>query len=373
MPTKIVFGVNSINKIGKLTADFGEKAILVTGRSSAKKFGYSQRITDILKENKIETILFDEVTSNPDAELIDKGASLAMEKECKFVIGMGGGSAIDAAKAIAVGASENDKIWNFVEGKQVRRSLPIIAVPTTAGTGSETTPYCVVSNKKIKRKDAFASELVFPKISIIDPYLTLSLPPFYTSVTGVDTLAHAVEAYISVLSNPISDLFAVEAIKLVSGNLRKAASDGKDMSARLSMSLASALAGCAISQADTTIAHVIGEAVGAIYDTDHGLSVNIVLPVVMDYICEPNYEKFANIASLLGEDISGLSLKDAALKAGDSLRKLMKDLKLPVNLKEIGVKEIKECVGLALRPGLRGTTPFKLSDSDIEKIIKNSI
>ena len=373
MPTKIVFGVNSINAIGSLAANFGGKAVLVTGKSSAKKFGYSQKVTDLLKENKIETVLFDEVTSNPDAAIIDKGAAFAREKNCKFVIGLGGGSAIDAAKGIAVGVAENDNIWNYVEGKPVQKSLPIISIPTTAGTGSETTPYAVISNKKIKRKDAFASEFVFPKISIIDPSLTLSLPPFFTSVTGVDTLAHAIEAYISLQSNPISDYFAIEVIKLVNNNLRKAAVDGKNIAARSSMSLASALAGFAIAQADTTIAHVIGEAIGAVYNTDHGLSVSIVLPVVMDYICASNFEKFANIADLLGEEISGLSLRDAALKAGDSLRKLVKDLKLPLNLKEIGVKEIKDIVTLALRPDLRCTTPFDLSDKDIDTIVNKSM
>jgi len=372
MPTKIVFGVNSINAIGSLAANFGGKAVLVTGKSSAKKFGYSQKVTDLLKENKIETVLFDEVTSNPDAAIIDKGAAFAREKNCKFV-GLGGGSAIDAAKGIAVGVAENDNIWNYVEGKPVQKSLPIISIPTTAGTGSETTPYAVISNKKIKRKDAFASEFVFPKISIIDPSLTLSLPPFFTSVTGVDTLANAIEAYISLQSNPISDYFAIEVIKLVNNNLRKAAVDGKNIAARSSMSLASALAGFAIAQADTTIAHVIGEAIGAVYNTDHGLSVSIVLPVVMDYICASNFEKFANIADLLGEEISGLSLRDAALKAGDSLRKLVKDLKLPLNLKEIGVKEIKDIVTLALRPDLRCTTPFDLSDKDIDTIVNKSM
>lgn len=371
MPTRLVLGINSLNDIGKEVVGLGEKAMLVTGRSSARKYGYTQCVVDSLKKNNIETVVFEEIESNPDTPIIDKGGKLAKKEGCDFVIGLGGGSAIDAAKGIAAVVSENRSVWDFVEGYEIKKEvLPIVAVPTTAGTGSETTPYSVISNKRIKRKDAFASYYIFPKITILDPSLTVSLSPYYTAATGMDTLAHAIEAYTSVLANPISDLFAVEAIRLVAQNLRVAVSNGKNIAARSNMMLASALAGVAIAQADTTIAHVIGEAVGAIYDTDHGTSVALILPVVMKYNCVSNFEKYANITRLMGEDVSNLSLREAAYKSEEAVRNLIADIGLPASLREIGVKEIKDIMPLVLRSGLTDTNPRGLGEKEFEEIIK---
>jgi len=371
MPTKIIFGVDSLNSLGKEVNNLGRKALLVTGKSSARKYGYTQHVIDSLKENNIETVVFEEIESNPDTPIIDKGGKLAKKESCDFVIGLGGGSAIDAAKGIAAVVSENRSVWDFVEGYEIKKEvLSIVAVPTTAGTGSETTPYSVVSNKKIKRKDAFASYYIFPKITVLDPLLTVSLSPYYTAATGMDTLAHAIEAYTSVLANPISDLFAVEAIRLVAENLRIAVSNGKNITARSNMMLASALAGVAIAQADTTIAHVIGEAVGAIYDTDHGTSVALALPAVMKYNCVSNFRKYANITKLMGEDISNLSLREAAYKSEEAVKNLITDVGLPASLKEIGVKEIKDIMPLVLRSGLTDTNPRSLGEKEFKEIIK---
>lgn len=373
MPTKVIFGVNSLGKVGNELTSLGTKALLVTGKSSARKYGYTDIIINSLKKNNIETIVFEKIESNPDASIIDKGGQLAKEEECNFIIGLGGGSAIDAAKGIAVVVVEKKGVWDFVEGFEIKKKvLPIVAIPTTAGTGTETTPYSVVSNKKNKRKDAFASEYIYPSISILDPSLTLSLSPYYTATTGMDTLAHAIEAYTSVLANSVSDLFALEAIRLVSENLRTAVSNGKDINARSNMILASAIAGVAIAQADTTIAHVIGEAIGAIYDTDHGISVALTLPEVMKFNCISNFEKYANISRIMGANISNLSLREAAFKSAEAVRDLMIDIRIPLNLRDKGVREIKDIMPLVLRPGLTATNPRSIDKKQFEEIIKAS-
>ncbi len=371
MPTKIVGGNNAIDTIGDEIDILVKKAIIVTGKSSARKHGYTQRVIESLKKKDIDSIAYEEITSNPDVELIDKGAETALKNNCDIVIGLGGGSAIDAAKGIAAAVSENKSVWDFVEGYEIKKEvLPIVAIPTTAGTGTETTPYSVVSNKRIKRKDAFASKFIFPKLSILDPTITVSLQPYYTAVTGIDTLAHAIEAYTSVLANPISDLFATEAIRLVSENLREAVANGNNIAARTNMLYASALAGTAIANADTTIAHVIGEAVGAIYDVDHGLSVAVTLPPVMEYNCISNFKKYSNITKILEGDCLNLPLRELAFRSAKAVRNLISDINLPTKLKEIGVKDTKDVIVLSLRPGLTETNPISVGKKDFERLIE---
>jgi len=374
MPTRIVADKNALDNIGEEVEGLGKKAFIVTGKNSARKQGYTQRIIDSLKKNNIDSVIYEKIEPNPDITLIDEGGKIAKSENCDFIIGLGGGSAIDAAKGIAAVVSENKSIWDFVEGYEIKKEvLPIVAIPTTAGTGTETTPYAVISNKKIKRKDGFGSNFIFPKISILDPMLTISLSPYYTAGTGIDTLAHAIEAYTSVFASPISDLFAIEAIKLVGKNLRTAVADGKNIIARTNMLFASALAGVAIANPDTTIAHVIGEAVGAIYDADHGVSIGIALPPVMEYNCVSNFNKYANITKLLEGDSSDLSLRDLAFKSADSVRDLIKDIKLPLRYSDIGVKDNRDILALSLREGSSESNPRCISNEEFEKIINACI
>lgn len=374
MPVRIVADKNALDDIGEEVVGLGKKAFIVTGKNSARNQGYTQRVIDSLKKNNIDSVVYEKIEPNPDVVLINEGGEIARSENCDFVIGLGGGSAIDAAKGIAVVVSENKSIWDFVEGYEIKKDvLPIVAIPTTAGTGTETTPYSVISNKKIKRKDGFGSNFIFPKISILDPILTISLSPYYTASTGIDTLAHAIEAYTSVFASPISDLFAIEAIKLVGKNLRTAVADGKNIAARTNMLFASALAGVAIANPDTTIAHVIGEAVGAVYDTDHGVSIAIALPPVMEYNCVSNFNKYANITKLLEGDSFNLSLRDLAFKSADSVRNLIKDIKLPLRFSDIGVKDNKEILALSLREGSSKSNPRSLSNKEFETIINACI
>lgn len=359
--------------LGQETAKLGRKALIVTYPSPYLD-ELTEQAMDMLASSNIETVLFRKVEANPVHTLVDEGGELARSTGCDVVIGLGGGSAMDLAKTIAVVATEKVKIWEIVEGALITKTpLPLIAIPTTAGTGSEATQYAVISNHEQQRKEGFARTQFYPTVSIVDPLLTVSMPPSITAQTGVDVLVHAIEAYIAKVSSPVSDMFAMEAIRLTSGNLRKAVYNGNDLTARANMMIASTLAGISISHADTTLAHVIGEAVGAVFNTSHGLTVGLCLPAVMEFACVGNLEKFANICTLMGEDTSHLSVREAARKSPDLVRQLLLDLGLPRGLGALGVTENQQVLKLASRPGWDAASPRPTSQQDIEALIKGCL
>jgi alcohol dehydrogenase len=278
---------------------------------------------------------------------------------------------MDAAKGIAVVASENQDIWEIYKGAPItHETLPMVAIPTTAGTGSEATFFAVVSHRELKQKEGFARLQFFPRLSIVDPLLTLDLPPRITAETGLDALSHAIEAYYCKFSTPIVDALSVQAIGLVSDNLRKAVYDGKDQVARYNMMLANTLAGMAITQSDSCLAHVIGEAVGGVYNTGHGLSVALCLPATMEYNSIAALEKFATIADLMGEDVSYLTLRETALRAPSAVRDLIKDLDLPLGLRAIGIADLTEVKQLVNRPGWDASSPRPASPDDFDILLE---
>ena len=374
MPTRISYGLGKLDTIGEEVRPLGRKALLVTGRSSARKHGYLERALSSLDDSGVSVTVFDGVATNPSNETVDRGAQLALEQECDVIIGLGGGSALDVAKAISVVVTVGTDIWTLVEAGQVDRDvLPIVAVPTTAGTGSEATLYAVISNRALRRKDALGSPRIYPTLAILDPELTLSLDRFHTASSGMDVVTHAIEAYTSALSNEFSDILAIEAIRLAARNLRTAVWDGGNIPARSGMMIASTLAGMALSQADTTIAHTIGEAVGAIYNTDHGTSVTLTLPAVMEYNCVADIEKYAHITELMGECAGGSSMRERALRSAQVVRDLIEDVGLPLGLGALGVSDISEVMPLVTRPGMADSNPRAIDNEGLERILVGSI
>lgn len=359
--------------LGQETAKLGKKALIVT-YPSPNLDDLTEQAVEMLKSSGIEVVLYRKVEANPVHTLVDEGGDLARSSGCDVVIGLGGGSAMDLAKTIAVVATENVKIWDIVEGAPItQKPLPMIAIPTTAGTGAESTQYAVISNREQQRKEGFARVQFYPQVSIVDPLLTVSMPPSVTAQTGLDVLVHAIESYIVKVSSPISDLYAMEAIRLASNNLRQAVYNGNDIKARTNMMAASTLAGIAISNADTTLAHVIGEAVGAVFNTGHGLTVALCLPAVMEFTCVGNLEKFANISALMGEDISHLSMREAAMRSPDLVRQMIIDLGMPHGLAELGVTENEQVLKLVTRPGWDSASPRPANRQDFELLIKGCL
>jgi alcohol dehydrogenase len=371
-PTCLIFGLGKFLSIGDEVKNLGKRALLVTYADNSQTDVVHQAV-DLLKNAGVSTVIFAEAIANPTHTLVNKGSQLARQEQCDVVIGLGGGSAMDTAKGIAVAAPEDVDIWKIYEGTPINKeSLPVVAIPTTAGTGSEATYYTVISNRELHRKEGFARPQFFPRLSIIDPQLTITLPPRITAATGMDVLTHAIEAYTSKLASPVSDLFAAEAIRLVGLFLRQATEDGKNLEARSNMLLASTLAGIAITHADTCLAHVIGEAVGAVFNTPHGLSVSLALPAVMEFNSPSNQPKYASITRILG-DGDGLSESQAAKKSPALVRKLIGDLGLPAGLAELGVTESSEVTELVNRPGTDASNPRPTDSKAFELLIKGSL
>ena len=371
-PTRLVFGQGKLATIGEEVSKLGKRALIVTYPSQSLA-GALRQVVDLLSQHGVSAVVFAEAVANPTHTSINAGSELARRERCDVVVGLGGGSPMDVAKAIAVAAPENSDIWQIYEGRPINHaSLPMVAVPTTAGTGSEATYYAVVTNRELHRKEGFARPQFFPKVSIIDPQLTLSLPPRMTAETGLDTLTHAIEGYTSRLASPISDLFAAEAIRLVAKSLRQAARQGQDLEARTDMLLASTLAGIAITHADTCLAHVIGEAVGAVFNTPHGLSVSLTLPAVMEYNCLSNLPKYAGITRLMGGG-DGLDERQAALMSAEMVRQLIHDLDLPSGLAAIGVSVSNEVTALVNRAGMDASNPRPANARAYETLIQGSL
>lgn len=365
-PTRLVFGNGTFETLGDEASRLGRRALLVT-YAGEPLADLTARALKLLQASGVSVVVYAEAIANPTHELIDRGGELARQENCDLVIGLGGGSALDTGKGIAVTARQQTGIWQIFEGAPITQPpLPLIAVPTTAGTGSEATFFAVVSHRELHRKEGFARPQFFPTLSLIDPLLTLSLPPAITAATGMDALSHAIEAYYCKMATPLVDATAEQAIRLAGRYLRRAVFDGKDVTARYNMMLANTLAGMALTQSDSCLAHVIGEAVGAVYNTGHGVSVAACLPATMEFNCMANAEKFAAITRLLGEDGDCLTEREAARKAPAVVRDLLVDIGLPMGLAQLGVSELGEVLALVNRPGMDASSPRSAGAEDFQ-------
>ncbi len=372
-PTRMIFGIGKFETLGEEVAALGKRAMIVTYPNKSLA-GFVDQAVDLLKKSGVTSVIFNEAQANPDRKVVNRGRDLARKEQCDVIIGLGGGSPMDVAKAIAVVAVENADIWKIFEGQPITwKPLPLVAVPTTAGTGSEATQFAVISDHELHRKEGFARPQFYPTLSILDPILTVSLPSAMTAATGMDVLTHGIEAYTCRVATVATDLYAVEAIRLTAQYLRRAVYNGSDLEARSQMLWANTLAGMAISQSDTSLAHVIGEAVGAVYDTPHGLSVALALPAVMEYNCVANIEKYAHITRLMGQAGNDLNDRDAALKSAACVRDLILDLGLPAGLKSLGVGDLTEVMELVNRPGMDGASPRPANSQAFEALVNGSM
>jgi len=340
MPTKLVFGEGRLKEVGEKVKSYGKKALLVTGRKAMKELGFTHQVIEYLKAEGVEAVLYDKVEPNPSKQTVNTGGKLAKGKGCDVIVALGGGSALDAAKGIAVVAKYGGDVWDYMgEGNVPGPVLPLVGIPSTAGTGSETTPYAVITFEEKKMKYFMASPYIFFKVAIVDPLVMMSVPRYITAYTGMDAFTHAAEAYTSRMAQPISDRLALQAIELAAGSLPQVVMNGDNLEARTNMALASSLAGMAIAQAGLGNAHGLGEPLGGFFETDHGAVVGLLLPHVMEYNILTNPDKFINIAKVMGEKVDGLSLRSAAMKAVEAVRNLLVDIGLPPRLRDLGVKK----------------------------------
>ncbi len=330
LPTRIEFGNGVSSTIDEEVRALGGSRALIVTDPGVEAAGLVDPVVARLTKAGVQTVVFDAVAPNPRDTCVQQGAELVASEGCDVLVAVGGGSPMDTAKAIGVVATHGGRIQDYEGLGLVQKPItPLVAIPTTSGTGSEVTFWAVITDTERSFKMSVGSPLCAATVALVDPELTLGLPAAVTAYTGVDALTHALEGYTSVPSEPLTDSLAVSAMRLIAGSLRKAYADGADSQARYDMSLASLLAGVAFGNSDIAAVHCMGEAIGGLYDTPHGIAMAIYLPVVSAYNCDTVPEKYAIVAEALGEDVSGLSPIEAARLASAAIRRLTDDLEIP--------------------------------------------
>lgn len=338
LPTRIEFGNGVSGTVAEEVRGLGGSRALIVTDPGVEAAGLVDPVTVSLEKAGVHPVLFDAVAPNPRDTSVQQGAALLASEGCDVLVAVGGGSPMDTAKAIGVVATHGGRIQDYEGLGLVKRPItPLVAIPTTSGTGSEVTFWAVITDSERSFKMSVGSPLCAATVALVDPELTLGLPAAVTAYTGVDALTHAVEGYTSLPSEPLTDSLAVSAIRLIAGSLRKAYADGTDVRARYDMALASLLAGVAFGNSDIAAVHCMGEAVGGLYDTPHGIAMAIYLPIVTAFNCDVVPAKYAVVAAALGEDVSGLSELEAARRASVAIRRLTDDLGIP-SAREAGVR-----------------------------------
>ena len=337
---KIVFGNGSFAGLAEHLAELKVSRPLVVLDGNLAGTGFGERLSGLLDKAKIGFVLYDKAVPEPPIELADEGAKLAIRKRCDGIVGIGGGSAMDLAKAIAVLAANKGKAEDYLGLNRVPGpGLPKIMVPTTAGTGSEVTFTAVFIRKKLKKKEGMNSPYLYPELALLDPELTLTLPPHPTAATGIDALCHAIESYTSINASPMSELLSLEAIGLISDNLRTAVHDGTNIDAREAMLLGSLYAGLGLANAGVTAVHSLSYPLGGKYGISHGLATTIMLPRVMAFNLPGAQEKFVDIAEIMGEIVDDLPLREAAYLAVEAVEALIEDCGIFTTLEELEIPE----------------------------------
>jgi len=337
---KIVFGNGSFAGLAEHLTELKVSRPLVVLDGNLAGTGFGERLSGLLDKAKIGFVLYDKAVPEPPIELADEGAKLAIRKRCDGVVGIGGGSAMDLAKAIAVLAANKGKAEDYLGLNKVPGpGLPKIMVPTTAGTGSEVTFTAVFIRKKLKKKEGMNSPYLYPELALLDPELTLTLPPHATAATGIDALCHAIESYTSINASPMSELMSLEAIGLISENLRTAVHDGTNIEAREAMLLGSLYAGLGLANAGVTAVHSLSYPLGGKYGISHGLANTIMLPRVMAFNLPGAQEKFVDIAEIMGEIVDDLPLREAAYLAVEAVEALIEDCGIFTTLEELEIPE----------------------------------
>jgi alcohol dehydrogenase len=350
-PTRIRFGVDAINDLPALVKELGGSKVFLVVDPGLVKAGLVERITAPLAKAKIAFELYDKVDPEPGLKLADNGVKLAKKAKCDCVVGAGGGSAMDVAKAVSILLTNGGKAEDYLGlGKIKKPGVPKIMIPTSAGTGAEVTFTAVFINEKTKSKGGMNGDPLYPDAAILDPALTVSLPPHITATTGVDALTHALEAFVSTQAHPISDMYALEAIELISSNLVKAYAHGGNLEARSNMLLGSLLAGKALATAGVGLVHAMAYPLGGMFGIPHGLANAVLLPYVMAYNLIGNPGRFAMLAEVMGAKVDGLPEREAAEAGVEFVYRMNQDLGIPASLAELKIpaKKIPEMAKIAL-------------------------
>ena len=371
-PNKVILGNGAVSHVGKEAKNLGAKKALIVTDEGVVKAGLVEGVAEALRTQKVDVGIFDKVEAEPPARLVDECAQVVQDKGYDIVIGLGGGSSLDVAKGASLVTTNKGKILDYVGTDVVPHSgLLKILIPTTAGSGSEVTRGLIITDEEDNNKKVVFSDFVLANVAIVDPLLTISMPPVVTADTGMDALVHAIEAYVSVNATPFSDILVIEAIHLIAENLPAAYAKAENMEARFNMAFAATLAGMAFTSGGLGAVHALAYVLGTEYHLPHGRSNAIMLPHVVDYNKIGNLNKYAYIAQAMGENIEGLSAYQAAEKLVTSLSRLLEILHIPTKLSAYGIsaEDIPKLVEGGMKQSrLFVPNPRNLTEEDVKNI-----
>jgi len=376
-PSVIVNGPGAAKEVGSFAKGLGKKALIVTD-VALEKIGLLNDIKNSLEMAGISFAIYDKVVAEPTMDFAEEGLKIFKEVQAEFLIAVGGGSPIDVAKGIAALATNPGKMSDFAGANKIPRpGAPLIAIPTTAGTGSEVSQFTIITDTTRDVKMLIASLNIMPRVALVDPLMTLTMPQKITAATGLDALTHAIEAFVSVKAQPITDTLALQAIRFIAGNIRQAWSNGDNVEARTNMMIGALQAGMAFSNSSVALVHGMARPIGAYFHVPHGISNAALLPTVIEFSIPGNPKRYAAIAEAMGEITEGLSVLDAAYLAADAVEGLNVDLKVPT-LRELGVEEkkfnsiVEQMAADAIASGSPGNNPRKATQGEIVELYRRA-
>lgn len=335
MPRKIISGPNVIAELGQHIQGKGKKALIVTDQMMVK-FGNAAKVENALKAADVPYVIYDGSNTEPTDIIVDEGLKIYKEEGCDFLIALGGGSPMDTAKAIAMLTVCPGKLRDYMH-TVIDMPVPfIVAIPTTAGTGSEATKNTIIADTETNVKMLLGGPSLIPDLAVVDPTFTMTAPPKVTAATGIDALTHVIEAYTSRKAIPMTDMFALSAIKKIHKNLPICYKDGQNVEARMQMSVAALEAGIAFTNASVTIVHGMSRPIGALFHIAHGVSNAILLPACMEFAIKENTDRFATIGRIMGVADENTPDEEAAQAFVKEVTRFCKEVGIPT-LAELGV------------------------------------
>lgn len=375
IPAVNIMGIDCLDEAMTAIAGYGlRKALIVTDQGLARA-GVAERIAGLLAMRDIDAVVFDGARPNPTIANVEAGLAVLQREHCDCIVSLGGGSPHDCAKGIALCATNGGRISDY-EGvdRSTKPQLPLIAINTTAGTASEMTRFCIITDEARHVKMAIVDRNVTPILSVNDPALMVAMPKGLTAATGMDALTHAIEAYVSTAATPITDACALKAISLISDNLRQAVADGSDLQARENMAYAQFLAGMAFNNASLGFVHAMAHQLGGFYDLPHGVCNAVLLPHVQSFNASVSAKRLSDVGRALGADIKGITDEEGAQAAIAAIRSLAHDVEIPAGLRELGAKlqDIPLLATNALKDACGLTNPRRADQRQIEEIFRSA-
>jgi len=373
------FGMDILKQVGIEARKLGAgKVLVVTGPTVKNSDIFDKCLACLEAENlKVEINIQDRDTPEPATDIVEETAEVARKGNFDVVIGLGGGSIMDVAKMASALVTNPGKTKDYFGKEKVPlRGKPTIMIPTTSGTGAEMTKHAIFLDRESNVKKAVASTALLPDVAIVDPMLTVSCPPHVTASSGIDAFIHAAEPFISKNANAVTEVIALEAVQIINRWLGPAFADGQDLDARYYMSLGSMMSGMVLNNSGTSLVHALAYPIGGEFHCAHGVSLTALLATCFEYVLMARQDKMIMLAEAMGESVEGLSLREAAMLAPEAIRHLVKSVKLPGSLRDLGVKDKSNLQYWAeeahKEQRLLGRSPRVLSVEDIKEIYEKA-